>query len=100
MKKLSKIYTFILILMLGFSAPLFASSILQPLTDSTNSGIINTKMVASDRLSGSNVDATVINGVAVFSGQVKSKAQLDELIRIAHSVSGIKGVNVSQITIK
>ena len=89
-----------LLISLGVSlSPVYANAILTPMTDSVNSGIINTKMATSDRLKGSNIDATVINGVAIFRGQVQSKAQLQELIRIGRSVSGVKGVNTSKVRI-
>lgn len=80
-------------------SPVYADSILSPLTDSVNSGIINTKMATDNRLDGTNVDATVINGVAIFSGEVRSKTQMKILIGIANSVSGIKGVNVSKLRV-
>jgi osmotically-inducible protein OsmY len=80
-------------------SPAHADSILSPITDTVNSGIINTKMLADHSLSNVHVDATVINGVAVFSGVVNSGAQLHELIRIGRSVSGIRGVDVSRVRI-
>lgn len=82
------------------STPVMADSIMQPMTDSVNSGIINTKVYASQALSNTNINATVVNGVAIFSGTVNSKAQLDELVRIGNSISGIKSVDVSKVTIK
>lgn len=85
---------------LVFTVPIYADSILSPMTDSVNSGIINTKMYTDKSLSNISIDATVINGVAIYSGEVHSKAQLDELVRIARSVSGIKGVDVSKVKIK
>ncbi len=97
MRKIISIY--LLCLGLIFSAPLFATSILQSMTDSTNSGIINTKMYTDNSLSNIHVDATVTNGIAIFRGTVYSKAQLNELIRIARSVSGIHGVDVSRIAV-
>lgn len=84
---------------LTFMSPVWADSFLSPLTDSVNSGIINTKMVTNDSLSHINVDATVINGIAIFTGTVNSRAQVNELIRIARSVSGIKGVDISRLKI-
>lgn len=80
--------------------PASASSILQPMTDSVNSGIINSKMYTDSALSNIEVDATVTNGIAVYRGTVHSKEQLDELIHIAHSVSGVKGVDTSRVVIK
>lgn len=82
------------------STPVFADSILQPATDSVNSGIINTKILANDSLKNIDINATVEKGVAIFSGRVNSKAQLDELIRIGHSVSGVNSVNVSKVRIE
>lgn len=82
------------------STPAMASSVWQPMTDTVNSGIINTKMMSDKALSKTQVDATVINGVAVFSGEVDTKAQAEALVRIARSVSGVKGVDVSKLKIK
>jgi len=77
----------------------FSGSILTPLSDSVNSGIINTKILADHSLSGTHIDATVINGVAVFSGEVKSTTQKEELVSIANSVSGVKSVDTSRIKV-
>lgn len=89
-----------LLLSLCFAlSPVYANSIFSPLTDSVNSGIINTKMATDNRLDGTDIDATVINGVAIFSGKVQSKAQMKILIGIANSVSGIKGVDISKLKI-
>lgn len=93
-----KLITLFLSLALCLS-PVYANSILSPLTDSVNSGIINTKMVTDNRLKGIHVDATVTNGIAIFSGQVNSKAQAHALVGIAYSVSGIKGVDVSGLKV-
>lgn len=92
---LLKIYFFIFLISITY--PVFAHSILSPLTDSVNSGIINTKMDMDERLNNVDIDATVINGIAVFSGVVHNHAELQELFRIARSVSGIKGIDVTQI---
>jgi len=99
MKIMKTVNALLLSFGLLFLSPVFANSILSPLTDSVNSGIINTKMAADHSLTNINVDATVTNGMAIFSGEVHSKAQQDELISIAHSVSGIQGVDVSKLRI-
>ncbi len=99
MKTIQIITTIILSLGLLFVSPVFATSILSPLTDSVNSGIINTKMMTDNSLSHINVDATVVNGIAIYSGEVNTQAQVNELIRIAHSVSGIRGVNTSRLRV-
>ncbi|TAK72224.1 MAG: BON domain-containing protein [Gammaproteobacteria bacterium] len=99
MKIRNGILAFILSMSLLGLSPIAQASVLSLLTDSVNSGIINTKMVANHSLSGIDVNATVINGIAVFSGQVNSKAQIEELIHIARSVSGIRGINVSKLRI-
>lgn len=78
-------------------APVHAYNIFVPMADTVNSGIINSKMLASDNLNGAHVDATVVNGVAIFKGHVMSEKQKRELIIIARSVSGIKAVDVSGI---
>src|SRR5689334_16025586 len=80
-------------------SPVYADAILSPLTDSVNSGIINTKMAADNRLNDIQVDATVIDGIAIFSGEVRTKAQVHDLVGIAYSVSGIKGVNISKLKV-
>jgi hypothetical protein len=91
----------ILILSIGLLnlSPVFAHSAWSPLTDSVNSGIINTKMISEDSLSSIQVDVTVVNGVAIFKGEVQSEVQRNELVRIAKSVSGIKEVDVSKIQV-
>lgn len=100
MKNKNKVAVLFLILALLFSGPILATSILTPVTDTVNSGIINTKMAMDNVLSDTNVDATVLNGIAVYSGKVHTKAQLNELVRIAYSVSGIKGVNTKRLIIE
>lgn len=95
-----KLSQFIKIILLSFallSAPLYAASILQPATDTVNSGIINAKIVGKSQFS--NVDATVNNGIAIFTGRVDSTAQVSQLENIAHSVSGVHGVNVSGLKV-
>lgn len=82
-----------------FLAAPVQAGVISAATDTVNSGIINTKIVADDSLDGIEVDATVDNGIAIFSGEVESKAQIQRLIRIARSVSGIKGVDVSQVKV-
>jgi osmotically-inducible protein OsmY len=88
----------LLSLALTFSTAVSAGSILSPLTDSVNSGILNTK-VYSSTIPTSHLNATVIGGVAVFSGEVNNNAQRDELIRIAKSISGIKGVDTANLKV-
>lgn len=100
MRIFNKLRAMALLLMLTFTTAATADSIWSPMTDSVNSGIINTKMATDDALDNIRVDATVINGIAIFIGQVNSQAQFDELVRIAGSVSGIKGVNTSKLTIR
>ena len=99
MNMTKKVALLILSLGLLLQSPAFATSILTSMSDSVNSGIINTKIFADDMLSNTDIDATVVNGIAIFSGEVNSKAQVNELIRIAHSVSGIKGINISRLRI-
>ena len=69
----------IMIAMLLTATTLYAAPFWSPLTDSVNSGIINTKMVTSDSLSNINVDATVIDGVAIF---------ISDLVHFAYQVCG------------
>lgn len=88
-----------LVCSLLFSAPLFAESVLTLMSDSANSGIINTKILTDKGLDNTNIDATVVNGIAIFSGTVHSKEQVNRLIAIARSVSGVKGVNMSKLKI-
>lgn len=88
-------FTFFLI----FLHPAFSNDILTSLTDSVNSGIINTKVATDDLLSNTNIDSTVVNGIAIFSGKVKTQTQVNELVRIAHSVSGINGVDTSHLVV-
>jgi osmotically-inducible protein OsmY len=56
-------------------------------------------MYSDSYLSNIHIDATVINGIAVFRGTVHNQGQLRELIRIARSVSGIRGVDVSRVRV-
>lgn len=93
-------FSLIISVFIFLSGSIYAGSLLQSATDSVNSGIVNTKMATDNKLDNINIDATVVNGIAIFSGNVHSKAQVDELVRIAHSVSGIKGVDVSKVQIK
>lgn len=88
----------LIVLTLAMS-PVYATSVLTTASDSVNSGILNTKLYTNDKLSKTDVDATVVNGVAVFSGTVNTKAQLDELVRLGHSISGVKGVDVSKVKV-
>jgi osmotically-inducible protein OsmY len=98
MKIIKIISTALLFTTLAFSSVIFAGSILEPVTDTVNSGIINTKMVGHDEFS--NVNATVENGIAIFTGEVSSKKQAEKLLRIAHSVTGIRAVNISGLKIQ
>ena len=82
------------------SVPAFSTGVLQSMTDSVNSGIINSKMYTDNQLDNTNVDATVENGIAIYRGQVNSQSQVDELVRIAHSISGIKGVDTSNLHVR
>jgi osmotically-inducible protein OsmY len=82
------------------SGAVMADSMWSPVTDTLNTGIINAKMMADHSLDSAKVDATVNHGVVAFSGEVDSKAQLDELASIALSVSGVKGVDVSKVKIR
>lgn len=100
MKTISKITGMIFLsLFFSYASPLFATSVLTLMSDSVNSGIINTKMATDDRLSNIRVDATVENGVAIFRGVVYSRAQVNELIRIARSVSGIRAIDISRLRV-
>jgi osmotically-inducible protein OsmY len=81
------------------SSAVMADSMWSPVTDTLNTGIINAKMIADHNLDSAKVNATVNHGVVAFSGEVDSKAQLDELASIALSVSGIKGVDISRVTV-
>lgn len=99
MKVLKFLSIVLAVLSLSLSAPAIARPFWSPLTDTVNSGIINSKMVASDRLENIHVDATVENGVAIFSGTVNNRAQLDELVNIARSVSGVHGVDVTRLQV-
>ena len=90
----------LLCLLVFFTVTSKAESILSSASDSVNSGIINTKIFADSALSGININATVTNGVAMFSGEVRSEAQLNELIKIGKSVSGIRAVDVSKVKIQ
>ncbi len=82
-----------------FSTPLFATSILQSLTDSIDSAIINVKVYTDKSLTNTHIDAIVINGTAIFRGTVSSDAQLNELIQIAHSVASVKNVDATAMRI-
>jgi osmotically-inducible protein OsmY len=97
--KIRKFITATFLALTLISSPVLADSVLSPLTDSVNSGIINTKIAADDMLTNTDIDATVVNGIAIYSGVVNSKAQLNELLRIAHSVSGIKGIDISRLKV-
>lgn len=97
MKRLIKSFAILLTSMCVLTTPVHAYNIFVPMADTVNSGIINSKMLASDHLDGAHVDATVVNGVAIFKGHVMSEQQKRELIMIARSVSGIKEVDVSGI---
>jgi osmotically-inducible protein OsmY len=96
--KIINLQSVLLSLAVFLAAPAHAG-LVSAATDTVNSGIINTKIVADDSLDGIEVDATVDNGIAIFSGEVESKAQINRLIRIARSVSGIKGVDVSRVKV-
>lgn len=99
MTKKNIIYSLAAVIIVGFSISAFAGSGLMPITDSVNSGIINTKIIADDKLENADIDATVVNGIVIYTGTVQTRAQLDELIRIGRSVSGIRGVDASKIHI-
>lgn len=99
MNKTTLLAALMSVLIAIFAQPVLASSLVSPLTDTVNSGIINTKMLGDSVLSNTEIDATVVDGIAIFSGTVSAKAQINELIRIARSVSGIKGVNVSKVKV-
>lgn len=99
MKMMKILIAFLLVFGLAFSLPSYPGSVLTLMSDSVNSGIINTKMATDDLLSNIDVDATVENGIAIFSGRVNSRAQLQELIRIARSVSGVRGINIARVRI-
>lgn len=100
MRMIKYLLTLFLLFSFNLATPVFANSFLSPLTDTVNSGIINTKMLTNDALKGAKVDAAVENGIAVFSGVVLSNAQISELIRIGKSVSGVHGVDVSRVSVR
>ncbi len=99
MKLNSRLAVLVFSSFLSLSSVTYAGSILSPLTDSVNSGIINTKIETNDNLSRIDIDATVENGIVIYSGRVNSMHDVNELMRIAHSVSGIRGVNTSRLYI-
>lgn len=99
MKVIKQLLIISLSLGLLSATPAFSGSVLTLMSDSVNSGIINTKMSTDSYLDNIHVDATVVNGVAVFSGVVYSKGQVNELIRIARSVTGIKAIDISRLRI-
>lgn len=99
MKLNSRVAILLFSCIFSISSTTYAGSILSPLTDSVNSGIINTKIETDDNLGRIDIDATVENGIVIYSGRVNSMRDVNELMRIARSVSGIKGVNTSRLYI-
>ncbi|GEM_PF-2862205 len=99
MKKIKIISILILSFGLAIASPIMAEPVLTLMSDSVNSGIINTKIMTDHTLSNIKIDATVVNGIAIFKGTVYSKEQLEELLHIAHSVSGIRGVDISKVKV-
>ena len=95
-----KLLVLLVYLALTLAQPLFADSVLEPATDTINSGIIKTKMLTDHSLKNADVSVSVDNGIAYFSGRVTSQSQIDELSSIALSVSGIKGVDISKVKVK
>lgn len=89
-----------LVFFLMTTSAAFATSILSPLTDTVNTGIINTKIALDSSLSDLDVDVTVNHGVATLRGNVNTEAQVKKLVQTVRSVSGINGVDISNLKIR
>jgi|SRR5579862_8299909 len=90
----------IIFLLLFFAKMTYADSLLSPITDVVNSGVINTKIALDPTLSRLDINATVDHAVVVYSGEVNTDLEIKKLVQISQSVSGIKGVDITHLRVR
>ena len=62
-------------------------------TDASITAAIKMKMADDKLVSASKIDVDTKDGKVTLNGTVKSQAELDKAVQLAHSVDGVKSVN-------
>jgi len=78
----------------------FANSPITAIADTAITGMVKAKIVADPTLSNSQVDVTTNKGVVSLSGTVKTDSEADALVQIAQSISSVKDVNTSKLSVQ
>jgi len=88
------------VLLMMSTTCIYADSILSPITDTVNSGIISSKIALDSSLSNVSVNVNVDHGYVALSGIVNTEAEKQRVIKIAQSISGINGVDISRLKVR
>ncbi|HEX4044033.1 MAG TPA: BON domain-containing protein [Gammaproteobacteria bacterium] len=91
---------FLLCLIVLFTTKTFAESSKTVVTDSVITAKVKSKILLDKNLSAFKINVTTQHGVVMLSGNVDSNSQAGQAVEIAQATTGVKNVDVTQLTIK
>jgi hyperosmotically inducible protein len=72
----------------------------QPVGDTWITTKVKADLLATEATKGLDINVSTTNGVVTLSGQLGSKAEVDQAVAVARAIKGVKSVDATTLTVK
>lgn len=72
----------------------------QPATDTWITTKVKTTLLATDGVTGTDINVSTVNGVVTLAGVLESQAAVDKAIEVARDIEGVVDVDARALTVR